>query len=136
MFSVNPTLAHVGSGRRFSAVLLGVLTLTALSAAPSLSAATPQQKHLAAKANNHSEQKGKFRGTLLSLSHDEGNILLNLSGGVTMTLPQNVVTVFDERTHKAVRSTVSQLASNMHVVVKTHIDKAGHVTEAKIRITN
>jgi hypothetical protein len=136
MFSVNPTLAHAGSRRRFSAVLLGVLTLAAFGAAPSLSAATAQKKHLAATANSHSEQKGKFRGTLLSITHDDGNILLSLSGGVTMTLPQNVVTVFDERTHKAVRSSVSQLAGNMHVVVKTHMDKAGHVTEAKIRITN
>ena len=136
MFSLNLTDSHVGSRRRFSAVLLGVLTLAAFSAAPSLSAATIQQKHLAAKANGHSEQKGKFRGTLLSIAHDDGNILLSLSGGVTMTLPQNVVTVVDERTHKGVHSSVSQLAGNMHVVVKTHMDKAGHVTEAKIRITN
>jgi hypothetical protein len=113
-------------------VLLTVLTLTAFSVSPSLSAAPP--KHRAATANGHSEQKAKFKGTLLSISRDGDTVQLNLSGGVTMTLPQKSVTVVDERSHTAIRSTVGQLEANMPVIVKTHMDKSGKITEAKIRI--
>jgi len=120
--------------RGFSAALLSVLTLAAFSQAPSVSAAPP--RHPAATANGHSEQKAKFRGTLLSISRDGTTVQLNLSGGVTMTLPQKAITVFDERTHNATRSSVAQLAAEMHIIVKTHMDKLGKVTEAKIRITS
>ncbi|HEV7485555.1 MAG TPA: hypothetical protein VGQ65_07715 [Thermoanaerobaculia bacterium] len=120
--------------RGFSATLLSVLTLALFSLAPSLSAAPP--RHPAATANGHSEQKAKFKGTLLSISRDGTTVQLSLSGGVTMTLPQKTVTVVDERTHTSTRSSVAQLESNMQVIVKTHMDKLGKVTEAKIRITS
>ena len=140
MFSVNLTRANVGSGlwalarRGFSAVLVGLLTLVAFSAAAPLSAAPPSQH--AVIGGGHSEQIAKFNGTLVSISRDGANIQLTLSGGITMTLPQNAVTVFDERTHTRTRSSVSQLAAAMHVIVKTHMDKSGKVTEAKIRIVS
>ena len=114
-------------------MLLGVLTLAAFVVASTLSAAPP--RHPAATANGHSEQKAKIKGTLLSISHDGKIVQLTMSGGVTMTLPEKTVTVFDERTHKATLSSVAQLASDMHIIVKTHTDKSGKVTEAKIRIT-
>lgn len=128
-----PARAGLRAQGAISMVLLSVLMLAAFSVAPSLSAAPP--RHPAATANGHSEQKAKFRGTLLSISHDGTNVQLSLSGGVTMTLPQRTVTVFDDRTHKATRSNVAQLAADMHIIVKTHMDKSGKVTEAKIKIT-
>jgi hypothetical protein len=119
--------------RGFSALPLAMLILAGISVAPSLSAAAKSTRRATA-AHGKSEQKAKFKGTLLSITQDGTNIQLTLSGGITMTLPQKATSVVDERTHKATPSNATQLAANMQVTIKTHMDKTGKVTEAKIKI--
>ena len=115
-----------------SAILLGALMLAAFSVAPDLSAAPARNGGATTKGSN--EQKSKIKGTLLSISNDGTNLQLSLSGGITLTLPQKVVSVVDQRSATAAPSSVAQLVSNMYVMVKVHLDKSGKVTEAKIKI--
>jgi parallel beta-helix repeat protein len=111
---------------RFSVFLLGMLLL-GIVAAPSLSAATTT----AARRN---ENGGKFSGTVQSATSVGGNLVLTMTGGVSITIPQNVTTIIDSRGGKPKNASLKDVIAGTHIVVKMRTDPQGNIKSAKIKI--
>lgn len=123
---------------RFSAFLVGLLML-GLFASPQLSAQSatksPKVKSDAVSNLRKADNGGKFRGTLQSIETTETNLVLTLSGGVTLTIPKAAAKVLDNRSAKSKPGTAEMLTSGRQVVVKLRTDAQGKITNAKIKIT-
>jgi parallel beta-helix repeat protein len=122
---------------RFSVILVALL-LSAVAAAPTLSAATPKRVRNQAtttKKNTKEEKGNKFSGTLLSVTNNGTTVVLNLSGGITVTLPTKAINVVDARHGKTTAGSLQLVTEGAHVIVKTKTDQTGAVKTAKIKVT-
>ena len=123
---------------RFSVFLLAMLC-AALFAAPPLSAAqkkTQKTPKAQAEQKSHKENKGsKFRGTVQSIESNGANLVMTLSGGVTVTIPKTVTNISDVRSAKPQPGTIQQIVTGTQVVVKMRTDANGVVKSVKIKIT-
>jgi hypothetical protein len=122
---------------RFFGFFLAMLCV-GLFVAPSLSAAgTKPQKALKAQSQEQKKQENKgakFRGTVQSITTESGNLVLTLSGGVVVTIPQAVIKASDHRTVKPHQATTGDIVVGSQVVVKLNTDAKGVVKHAKIKI--
>jgi parallel beta-helix repeat protein len=118
---------------RFSMFLVGLL-LIGVIASPSLLAAQPAQKSANAQATKR-DKGGKFSGTLQSATNVGGNLVLTLTGGISITIPQGAPTTFsDNRTAKPKPAQLSDLKAGTQVIVKLRTDAQGNITSVKIKI--
>jgi parallel beta-helix repeat protein len=118
---------------RFSVILFALL-LAGLAAAPPLSAATLPAAKAQDAASVKREKTGKFTGTLVSITNNGTTVVLNLTGGVTITLATKVVNVIDARHGKLTTGSLALVVPGAHVIVKLKMDAAGEVKQAKIKI--
>jgi hypothetical protein len=123
---------------RFSAFLVGLLMI-GLFAAPQLSAQQNTRKALKPKTDavsnlRKADNGGKFRGTLQSVETTASSLVLNLSGGVTLTIPKAAAKFVDNRSAKPRAGSAELLTSGRQVVVKLRTDAKGNIVNAKIKI--
>ncbi|HWW62819.1 MAG TPA: hypothetical protein VN181_15705 [Thermoanaerobaculia bacterium] len=60
--------------------------------------------------------------------------MLNLSGGVSVTLSTKLINVVDARGAKLAPATLQQVVAGVHVMVKLRTDATGNVKSAKIKL--
>jgi hypothetical protein len=120
-------------------VFLVAMLCAGMLAAPTLSAAqkkTTKTPKANAETKSAKEGKGtKFRGTVLAVDNSGNNLVLNLDGGVTFSLPKSAsMNISDHRLQRPQPGTTQQLVKGAKVVVKYRTDASGNIKHVKIKI--
>jgi hypothetical protein len=90
-----------------------------------------QKAHDAAKKE---KKHDKYRGTIATITKDEGTLVLTLTDGTKLTIPTNKVRVIDAKTNRSTKVSVYPLSIGINVVVKVEKGNDESVREAKIKI--